>query len=484
MSRVVVVFPFVPVTAMTGDRGHAPRLVEHVDDRARRRCAASLGRVRVHADPGRRVDLDDHRAVLAERHRDVGAQHVDAGDVEPHRARRHLARGHVVGVHLVGAVGRRAAGREVRRRAQRHVLARRRHRVERAAGLREVLLGGAVARQVREHLRVPHAAPRVGVGLGDELAHRAPAVAHDVRRHPLGARHHAPVDHEHAVVASHGELLDDDAPAELARRGPGRAHLVLGVEPRRDAAAVRRVERLEDDREADLLRPLHGLVFRARHVAPGHGEPDVLQHALGVVLVLRDLHGDGARVVGHGRLDAAQVLAQAELHERARVEAAHRDAAAPRLLHDRARGRPEPHALVEVLQRLADLGHVGHLAHEAAADDAHRVAQRLQADLLLVVRDDHPPHALVARRHHAAEAHVAPRDRLQLERDVLQDVRQVRAVPQPLDEAAGRAARARMLVERGQRLDEPVREPGHLAGAQVSRAPSRTSQAITGARRQ
>src|SRR3712207_8182665 len=37
-------------------------------------------------DPRCRVDLEDHRTVLAERDRDVGCQHVDAGNVQSDHA--------------------------------------------------------------------------------------------------------------------------------------------------------------------------------------------------------------------------------------------------------------------------------------------------------------------------------------------------------------------------------------------------------------
>jgi hypothetical protein len=251
----------------------------------------------VHADPGPRVHLDDHRAVLAEGHRDVGREHVDARHVEPDDPRRHLARGHVVGVHLVGAVDRRAAGAQVGGGAQEHRLARGRHAVERQAAPREVLLGGPVAGEKGEHLGVPAPAPRVAVGLGDQVAHAPRAVAHHVCRHPLGARHRAPAHHEHAVVAPRGERLDDQplAAPHRQQRDRGRPRLAepLGrVDPVGDAAAVVQVERLEDHRVPEPAGERERLVRRLRHAAARRGEPHVRQHPPRVLLVLRDLGAD------------------------------------------------------------------------------------------------------------------------------------------------------------------------------------------------
>ena len=70
------------------------------------------------------------------------------------------------------------------------------------------------------------------------------------------------------------ELLDDHRIGVLLCDGPGGAHGLLVVEARRDAAAVARVERLEDDRKPDLERDLHGLIGVAhRRRRRGTGRP-------------------------------------------------------------------------------------------------------------------------------------------------------------------------------------------------------------------
>ncbi len=65
-------------------------------------------------------------------------------------------------------------------------------------------------------------------------------------------------------------------------------------------------------------------------------------------------------------------------------------------------------------------------------------------------------HALVPRRHYAAEAHVVTDQRLQLERDVLEDVRDVSAFGEPLNESSRVTASALMEVEAWNGLDKSL----------------------------
>ena len=69
--------------------------------------------------------------------------------------------------------------------------------------------------------------------------------------------------------------------------------------------------------------------------------------------------------------------------------------------------------------------------------------------VFLLVRDDHPPHVGVAGWHDSTEADVAAGERLQLERDVLEDVREVGAFLQALDETTRLLTRAVVLREGG-----------------------------------
>ena len=95
------------------DAGRRAGREQQVDDRLGDVLRLALGRVGVHPEAGRRVDLDDAAAGLAHRLGDVGADEVDAGDVEADDARRRLRDLDVVGVGLDRPVDGRAAGRHV-----------------------------------------------------------------------------------------------------------------------------------------------------------------------------------------------------------------------------------------------------------------------------------------------------------------------------------------------------------------------------------
>src|SRR3954468_3509302 len=91
----------------------------------------------------------------------------------------------------------------------------------------------------------------------------------------------------------------------------------------------------------------------------------------------------------------------------------------------------------------------------------------LEADFLLLVFDDHPPHARVAGGHDTPKADVASGERLRLEPNVLQDVRQVRPLRQPAGKPTGFAARARMLPKRRHVRKQSLAETWYPVGRNV-----------------
>ena len=135
----------------------------------------------------------------------------------------------------------------------------------------------------------------IGVGDVDQLADGVLAVADDVRRHPLGDGDDLVVDDQDAVV-----LAGDEA----SRRRPSRsrlsrvrdreelAHLVFVGEVDADAAAVVAVERLEHHRVADPPRRRDRFVGVADDQAARHGNADLVQQAVGQLLVAGDVDGD------------------------------------------------------------------------------------------------------------------------------------------------------------------------------------------------
>ena len=150
---------------------------ERVHDRPSDVLWLALGRVGVHPEPGRGVDLDDRAAGLADGRLDVRADEVDAGDVEPHDARCRLGDLDVVGVRLERPVDRRPAGRHVAGQRELDPDPGRGHAVElQALGLDE-RLGRLVELDPGEDLLVADAPPWIRIGRVHELADRVLAVA-------------------------------------------------------------------------------------------------------------------------------------------------------------------------------------------------------------------------------------------------------------------------------------------------------------------
>ena len=217
--RAVVVFPLLPVTATIGMRDRRAGREEHVDHRLGDVLRLALGRVRVHAESRCRVDLDDPAAGLAHRHADVGADQVDAGDVEADDLRGQLGELDVVGVRLLGPVDADPAGAHVAGALEVDARAARRHVGQLEALLARVPDRLLVELDAGQHLLVADASSRIGVGDLDQLRQRVLAVALDVRRNALrdGAQH--AVDDEASVVVADQVRLDD----HRRRPGSGRA---------------------------------------------------------------------------------------------------------------------------------------------------------------------------------------------------------------------------------------------------------------------
>jgi hypothetical protein len=181
--RLVVVLPLVPVTATIGIRLGAPGGNSMSTTGLAMNCGSPIVGWCASGSRGG-VDLADRAAGLAHRLGDVGADEVDAGDVEPDHPGGLLGDLDVLRVRLEGAVDRDAAGGHVAGERELHHLALGGHRRRACALLLEQLDGGVVDLDPGQHLLVADAAPRVGVGGVDELLDGAAAVAGHAARAP------------------------------------------------------------------------------------------------------------------------------------------------------------------------------------------------------------------------------------------------------------------------------------------------------------
>ena len=109
--------------------------------------------------------------------------------------------------------------------------------------------------------------------------------------------------------------LNDDPVAFLKGSGISLFDFLARFDVDENAAPVISIERLDANRQADVLRGLPS-IFRAVDLAPlRHRHAAIFQQCLGEILVVRNAHGDGAGLVGFRRPDAAQRSAVAELDE-------------------------------------------------------------------------------------------------------------------------------------------------------------------------
>src|SRR3546814_1353020 len=94
------------------------------------------------------------------------------------------------------------------------------------------------------------------------------------------------------------KTLDDDSAAFIHRNGEGGLYLGQRRQIREHAAPVVAVGRLDDDRQANVLRRLPGLLHVAHQSAFGHRHATSLQEALGQILVARYAFRNGTGTVG------------------------------------------------------------------------------------------------------------------------------------------------------------------------------------------
>src|SRR5688500_16532431 len=104
------------------------------------------------------------------------------------------------------------------------------------------------------------------------------------------------------------------------------------------------------------------------------------------------------------------------------------------------------------------------LATDACRDQAHGGRHALDADILLFIRDDHPPDARITRLHDPAEGDIAAGECLELEGDMLEDVRDVGAAFEPGDETARISPGTGMLLEGREIPEESLVEARHVRG--------------------
>ena len=228
------------------------------------------------------------------------------------------------------------------------------------------------------------------------------------------------------------------------------------------------VERLAHDGIADPVARAHGPLDGAHRLGPRHRQTGGREQPGRELLVAGDVHRERGRVRRHGRPDASLVNALPELHEGVLVEPQPGDVARDGLVEDGLGRRAEGGALggeQEALELAVEVElRVG--PHEVV-DQPHGEAARRQADALVDVPVDDVVLTVLAGAARLAPADVVAGLLLQLQGGVLGDVTEPGALLEPLEEAAAVAPRARVPGDAGQRVEQPVDEPGQGVGREV-----------------
>nr|WP_235031540.1 hypothetical protein [Geminicoccus flavidas] len=334
---------------------------------------------------------------------------------------------------------------------------------------------------------------RVPVHRLDQQDDAAHPVTDHARRHAFGDGHHLAADHQDPVVVPLVVLLDDHAAIVPDGLLEAATHLLGGHEPDRDAATVIAVQRLGHHRIADALRRTHSRIGAAHDRTFGNRQPGRVQQDLGEVLVScrvrRDLRGR-ARDAG---TDALLVTARAQLHEALVIEAQHRDALPFRLLNEGAGGGAECRPPVQPPQDLQSRAEIECLfqcrlvivlidAVEAADAPESTREQRIH-ELQRQASRQEPDGLFLIGVHDVVDARAPlhgpglaagdgrPRQRLELEADMLGNVSQPSPVLQASHEAAWLAIAAAVLPQARQKAEQAVGKTGQpVAGAGLQRA--------------
>nr|GEU28221.1 hypothetical protein [Tanacetum cinerariifolium] len=457
------------VGAGDGHHGNAAVVaaVHGFHDGVARVARLAAGRELVHADAGGGVHFDDAAILFVQRHADVAANDVDAGDIEADGARgadADLARG---GVQQVGRIFRCAAGGEIGVAAQGDDRAGRRHAVEFIALFAHDVFRDLVEAHLGQHIGVAVAARGVEVFRLHQLADGVLAVARDFRRTAArGGSHHAAGD-QHAEVRAFQVFFHDHAAAVAARVFKGRFHLLGRDAHGGHALALVGVQRFDGDRHADAARGALRLLDVGHQASARHGHARFGQQGLGQLLVAGDVGGHQRRVAGDGSLQALLPAAPAQLEQvRFLRQAQGRNAAAGGGVDHGAGAGADGAARGMVGQLGQRLVQIERLVVGQRGHQFHRQAERFLRHLLELIAAHHA----VATRfavdgRGTAEAHGGAGQRLQFQRDVFHHAGHVGAHAQALHKTARLAGRGVVLGEAGHQRQQRVVKVGQGAGA-------------------
>jgi hypothetical protein len=174
--------------------------IEQIEHGTRDSPWAPFGGLEMHAEAWSCIDFYDSAAGLADGLGNVGANEIDAGDVEADDLGSASGDQGILGMDVIGAVDCGAPGRKVGSGAQEHLLSPCGYAERGQSGAPEEVFDAGIDLDAAQHLAVTITPAGILVGLFHQYDNGALAVTNDMRRHAFGDRGNLASDDQDAVI--------------------------------------------------------------------------------------------------------------------------------------------------------------------------------------------------------------------------------------------------------------------------------------------
>ena len=209
MKRVVVVLPFTPETATSGNAAVVAVGIEHVDDRLAHWAGHACRRLQVHPQARGGVYFHDHPALLFQGPADVLGYDVYAGDIQAdYLGGVHGPGGHL-GMDVFGHVDGGSAGAQVGVAADQDHGAAGRHRFGRVALLGQNGQRNGVQFDLAQHRGMMLAPARIGIDDIDQLGDSVISIADNVGRLAPRGCHDFSIHDQDAIILAGSEFFHE-----------------------------------------------------------------------------------------------------------------------------------------------------------------------------------------------------------------------------------------------------------------------------------
>ena len=180
---------------------------------------------------------------------------------------------------------------------------------------------------LRQHLLVADASPRVIVHFLHKLTDSGLAVPYHMAGYPLRRRNQSTIHHQHPVVEPCHVALDQNAPglAPLPGLAEGCLHMIVFCQVDGDAPPVIGIQRLHHHRIANPVGPLHRFLLAVDQSLNRDRQPETAQKLVRLFLVAGDLNGDVPGFIRDCRLNPALILPMTKLDKTVIIQPDERD---------------------------------------------------------------------------------------------------------------------------------------------------------------